>query len=368
MGQVHARSFTRVPHHFPELPLRADLVAVADPLAERRELAVDAYGFEVTVEHWEELLDLDLDVLCVTGPNYVHRDIAVAAAKAGLNLWLEKPAGRNAAETRDIQRAVQHAGVQSTVGFNYRNAPAVEEARRLVLDGTIGDVEHATVRMLADYACHPHGALSWRFRNDLAGSGVLGDLVSHGVDLARYVVGELAGVVAERATFIERRPEPSGAGTHFDVAPGGPLGPVQNEDYVAALLRFASGARGVLESSRVAVGEQCTYGIEVHGRSGALAWDFRRMGELQVCRAEAYQNASWETVYVGPGSGEYGSFQPGGGMAMGYDDLKVIEAANLLRSIAASRPHGATIDDAVVAAETVEKMLTSVQEHKWVAL
>lgn len=368
MGQVHARSFARAPQHFSDLPLRAQPVAVADPLPERRTLATDAYGFDTTVERWEDLLELDLDLLCVTGPNYVHRDIAVAAAKAGLHLWLEKPAGRNAEETREIQRAVHQAGVQCTVGFNYRNAPAVELARRLIADEAIGEVEHATVRLLADYASHPDGALSWRFHNELSGSGVLGDLVSHGVDLARYVVGELAGVVAEQATFIEQRPEPTGAGSHFAVATGGTLGRVENEDYVAALLRFAGGARGILESSRVAVGEQCAYGIEVHGRSGALAWDFRRMGELRVCRARDYQNAPWETVYVGPGSGEYGAFQPGGGIAMGYDDLKVIEAANLLRSISSGRPHGPTIDDAAVAAEVVEAISTSVHEQKWVTL
>ena len=124
----------------------------------------------------------------------------------------------------------------------------------------------------------------------------------------------------------------------------------------------------MLESSRADVGEQCTYGIHVHGEKGALSWDFRRMGELQVCLDQDYQNASYSTVFMTPGEGEMGAFQPGSGIAMGYDDLKVIEAKRLVDSIADGKPHGATIHDAVVAAEIVDAMLESIDGRKWVTL
>jgi predicted dehydrogenase len=368
MGQVHARAYLRLRQHYLDTPLHPVLVAVADNATDARlAAAVEAFGFTDVHADWRELVARDdIDVVSITGPNFLHRDVAVAAAASGKHIWVEKPAGRDAGETREIRDAVRAAGVQSAVGFNYRNAPAVEAARQLVAEGRLGTISWVHLRLLADYAAHPDGALTWRFQNAWSGSGVLGDLVSHGVDLGRYVVGEIAGLVADTATFIPQRPQVSGAASHFSRGSGGPLGPVENEDYAAALLRFANGARGSLESSRTAVGEQCTYGIEVHGDRGALAWDFRRMGELRLCLDQDFQDASYTTRYVAPGAGELGHFQPGSGIAMGYDDLKVIEAERLVRSIASGEPVGATIEDALVAAELVDAMAASAASGSWV--
>ena len=283
-------------------------------------------------------------------------------------MWVEKPVGRNLADTSDGRRLpCAPPGSARRSGFNYRNAPAVDLARR-VRDRRGGSegCETVGVRLFSDYAAHPDGALSWRFDPAYAGSGVIGDLASHGLDLARHVVGAAAGdiseLVADQATFITERPEPAaGAVSHYATAAGGRTGPVGNEDHVSALLRFAGGARGVLESSRVAVGEQCTYGIEVHGDRGALAWDFRRMGELRLAADEGYTDASWRTVVVAPGAGDLAAFQPGAGIAMGYDDLKVVEAERLVRSIAEDRPLGATVEDALVAATAADAMVRSAQ-------
>jgi predicted dehydrogenase len=143
---------------------------------------------------------------------------------------------------------------------------------------------------------------------------------------------------------------------------------VENEDYLGCLLRFAGGARGTLEASRVSVGEQNNYGFEIHGTKGRLSWDFRRMGELGVSLGEAYQNQSVSTVLAGPGHGEYGAFQPGAGIAMGYDDLKVIEAARFVRSVAEAKPHGATIDDAVASATVLDAVASSVRTGAWVGV
>jgi predicted dehydrogenase len=373
MGQVHARAHARLLQHYPDAPLRPRLVAVADPEPVRQEQAVAAFGFETAVSDYRDLLARDdVQVVSVCGPNFVHREIAVAAAEAGKHVWVEKPAGRDLADAQAIADAVHAAGVQSAVGFNYRNAPAVEAARDLIAAGDIGDVETVSVRLLADYAAHPDGALSWRFDSAFAGTGVLGDLASHGLDLARFVCGQKAGeideLVADQATFIAERPEPAGTVSHFSTAAGGRMGPVGNEDHVSALLRFESGARGHLESSRVAVGEQCTYAIEVRGTRGAIAWDFRRMQELQLCVGQDYQNAAWQTVYVVPGMGDLAAFQPAAGVTMGYDDLKVIEAERLVRSIAHGKPVGATIDDAVEAARLVEAIVRSAAERRWVSV
>ena len=370
MGQVHARAYARLRQHYPRTPLTPTLVAVADNAADTRLAdAVAAYGFAETHADWRDLVARDdLDLISITGPNFIHRDVAVAAARAGKHIWVEKPAGRDASETREIADAARAAGVRSAVGFNYRNAPAVELARQLIADGRLGAVEHVTIRLLSDYAAHPDAGLTWRFQNAWAGSGVLGDLVSHGLDLGCYLVGELEELVCDRATFIPERPLVGPTTNRTAVTRDGPRGPVENEDYVSALLRFAGGVRGVLESSRSAVGEQCTYGFEVHGERGALVWDFRRMGELQVALDQDYQNAAYATRQVRPGDGEFGAFQPGAGIALSFDDLKVIELQRLVHSIATGQPHGATIEDALRAAELVDAMADSADRRAWVSV
>jgi predicted dehydrogenase len=377
MGQVHARAYLRLPQHYLDLPRSPVLVAVADNAPDDRlARAAAAYGFTDVHADWRELVARDdIDVISVTGPNFIHRDVGVAVAEAGKHLWIEKPAGRDAGETAEIAAAVRAAGVQSAAGFNYRNAPAVQRARELIDDGRLGTVEQVEITFLADYSAHPDGALSWRFERAWAGSGVLGDLVSHGVDLGRHLVGEIVDVVADDATFIPTRARATGASTgHQHASTGGPLVAVENEDYAAALLRFEGGARGSLVSSRVAVGEQCTYQIAVHGSRGALRWDFRRMGELQLClvprdRGESgndFVNADWTTHYVAAGDGELAVFQPGAGITMSYDDLKVIEGHHLVHSITAGAPSGATIEDALSAARVVDAMAESARSRAWI--
>jgi predicted dehydrogenase len=370
MGQVHAKALTRVLQHYRDLGAAPRLVGVADPADDGRlDYARHVFGIPWTTPDWNELVRRDnIDLVCVAGPNFTHRDVAVAAAKAGKHVWIEKPAGRNLTETLQIADAITAAGVASAVGFNYRNAPAVELARGLVAAGRIGEVRHVRVQMLGDYCAHPDGALTWRFVRELAGSGVIGDLASHGLDLAQYVVGPIVALIAEASTFIAQRPQAIGASSHFSRGVDGPLLPVENEDHVLTLLRFASGARGVLEASRASVGEQNSYGFEVHGSTGALAWDFRRMGELQVCLDQDYQAASWATHRVGPSDGEAGAFQPDTAIPLSFDDLKVIEAKRLLTSIVTGRPDGATITDVVLAARLVDAMLRSDAEKRWITL
>lgn len=371
MGQVHARALSRLVQHYPDAPRRPRLVAVADNAPDDRTTrAAQAYGFAHVLTDWRELVARDdIDLVCVTGPNFIHRDVAVAAAEAGKHLWVEKPAGRDAGETAEIAAAVETAGVQAATGFNYRNVPAVQRARRLVAAGAIGTVEHSTVRFLADYSADPGAALSWRFRTDLSGSGVLGDLVSHATDLLAHVVSPVSELVVERATFIDQRREAVPGAMHYEQGAGA-LGDVENEDYVSALLRLEDGSRAVLESSRVAVGEQNTYGFEVHGTRGAIAWDFRRMNELRVATADGdrYLDTYYATQYAGPGDGEIGVFQPGTNNPLGFDDLKVVEARRLVGSIASGVAEGATIADALAAARVLDAMITSSDERKWVCL
>ncbi|GAB3980995.1 Gfo/Idh/MocA family oxidoreductase [Actinoallomurus acanthiterrae] len=369
MGRVHAQAYARVLHHFPRLDLRPEPVMVADEVPGRAEEAAARFGFATATRDWRDVVaDPRVAAVSVTAPNFLHREIGVALAEAGKHLWIEKPVGLTAADARAVADAVGKAGVQGAVGFNYRNAPAVETAREMIAAGEIGTVTHARIRLFSDYAAHPDGALTWRYERERGGSGVLGDLASHGVDLARFLLGEISSLVADTAVFVPERARPVGATAGHTRSTGGERGRVENEDHVSCLLRFASGARGVLEACRVSVGEQNNYGVEIHGTRGALFWDFRRMGELGVSRGTAYQDQPVSTVHVGPGDGEYAAFQPGAGISMGYDDLKVIEAYRFLRSVAERTPYGATLEDAVRAAVALDAMTRSARTGTWVSL
>ncbi|OWA21852.1 myo-inositol 2-dehydrogenase [Streptomyces sp. CS159] len=368
MGRVHTQAYARVRHHYPHLPLRPELVAVAEEVPGRAEEAAERFGFASATRDWREVAaDPRVHAVSITAPNFLHREIAVAMAGAGKHIWIEKPVGLTAADARAVADAVAGAGVQGSVGFNYRNAPAVEAARDLIAAGEIGTVTHVRIRLFSDYAAHPEGALTWRFERERGGSGVLGDLASHGADLARFLLGEIASLTADTAVFLPERARPTAATAGHSRAAGGEPGPVENEDYVSCLLRFASGARGVLEACRVSVGEQNNYGFEVHGTTGAVYWDFRRMNELGVSRGTAYQDQPVSTVYVGPGHGEFAAFQPGAANAMGYDDLKVVEAHRFLRSIAEGIPYGATPTDAVHSAAVLDAMTRSAEHGAWVS-
>jgi predicted dehydrogenase len=292
--------------------------------------------------------------------------MAVAAAQAGKHVWAEKPLGRSAAETREIAAAVEAAGVRSLVGLNYRQAPAVQHARNLVAAGELGELTRFRGWFVGDYASDPRGALSWRFLRDQAGLGVLGDIMSHAVDLAHLVVGPIVAATAVERTLIARRPKVApGTGTHFSVVEGGELGDVENEDYALAIVEFERGLVGSLEASRVTVGKHTELGFEVHGSRGAASWDFKRMNELELFLPLANGDAGAATVFMAPQHPEYAAFQPGPAIAMGYDDLKVIEAHLFLDSIVDGRQREPGVREMLAAAETIDAMVRSCRSGAW---
>lgn len=370
MGHVHARASARLNHHYPDLSAETDLVVVADTLPSHLEAFAEQHGPIETTGEWREVVvDPRIDVVSVTAPNAVHAEIGEAVARAGKHLWIEKPVGLSAADCARVASAVRKAGVQAAVGFNYRNFPPVEHARRLIASGAIGTPTHAAFRTLADYAADPAGTLSWRYTVAQGGHGILADLGSHGFDLIRMLLGEIGELVADTATFIDRRPIAKPGASHFATVdlndPDLEFGPVENEDYICALLRMANGARVTYEAGRSSIGDQCNYGFHIHGTEGALSWDFRRSDELNLSIEGPYQGRPTQITFGDPAFGEYRRFQPGHGNALGYDDSKVIELAHLLESIEAGAPVGATIEDAFKAALANEAVLASVASGHW---
>lgn len=373
MGHVHARSVARLRHHYPDLDAEPAVAAVADTLADHRAAFVSQHGPVAEYADWHDLVaDPRVQVVCVTAPNAFHREIGVAVAQAGKHLWIEKPVGLDSADARAVAEAVDAAGVQATVGFNYRNFPTVERARQLIRDGVIGTPTNAYFCTNSDYAAHPGGTLSWRYTTAQGGRGILADLGSHGFDLIRFLLGDLHSLVSDTATFITHRPLAVPGASHFSIAdpddPAVTLGPVENEDYFSTLVRTSAGARVLYEASRTSVGDQCTYAFVIHGTRGQVSWDFRRSDELSVSLGSSYQNQPTEHSFGTPGDGEYTRFQPGAGIAIGYDDSKVVELARLVLAITTGEVRGATLWDAVRAAEASEAVLVSASCESWVAL
>jgi predicted dehydrogenase len=365
MGRAHSRAFRNVGEHYPELAVAPELVIAADVVKANRDDATRLFGYREAVADYREVLaHPDVDAVSICAPNFLHHEMALAAAAAAKPFWIEKPMGRGLAESDDIAQAASKAGIVTAVGFNYRNPPAVTRARDLIASGRLGRITNVRVSFLADYSSNPGGALTWRFIRDRAGSGVYGDLLSHGFDLATYLVGPIQEVTAAQGTYIAERPELTGTAIgHTATATGAP-GTVENEDYAAVLARFAGGAIGVFESSRIAVGPRAEYTVDVYGTDGSLRWNFQRLNELQLAiRGE--RDYGYTTLYAQPGDGDFARFQPGGGTSMGFDDLKTIEAAQFLRSVAEGVQHGPSAADGRAAAAITDAAERSGRTGQW---
>jgi len=372
MGKLHTRAYQAIPSVYPELGLRPRLVCAADTAADRAAYARDVLGYRKTSTDYRDVLaDPDVDVVSICAPTGLHREIGVAAAEAGKPFWIEKPVGRDAKETAEVAAAAAKAGVVTSIGYNYRHAPAVERVRELVANGELGRITNVRAVFFNGYASEPKGALSWRFIRHLAGAGALGDLLSHVVDLVQYLLGPISEVNALTSTVYTERPIlPMGSGTHFAVIEDGELGTVENDDYAAALVRFApdsraAGAVGTLEASRVIVGPQCGLGFEIYGTEGSAAWNFERMNELRVCIGRGGPHAGYTTVLGNAHLGDYAHFQPGPGNSMGYDDLKVIEARKFLVAVTGGERRNSTADDAHHVAEVIAAAAISADSGTW---
>jgi predicted dehydrogenase len=304
----------------------------------------------------------------------LHREIGVAAARAGKPFWIEKPVGRDAGETAEVAAAARAAGVTTSIGYNYRHVPAVERVRELIAAGRLGRVTNVRAVFFNSYAAEPNGALSWRFLREEAGTGALGDLLSHVVDLMQYVVAPITEVSSLLSTVYAQRPIlPMGSGTHFAVIENGEMGDVENDDYVAALVRFAAsshaaGAVGTLEASRVSVGPQCSLGFEIYGTDGSAVWNFEQMNELRLCLGRggpSNPEHGYTTVLGNAALGDYGRFQPGPGNSMSYDDLKVIEARKFLVAVGGGEQRNSTIAEAHADAEVIAATAASARDGAW---
>jgi predicted dehydrogenase len=368
MGAVHSRSYRQISDRFADSGIRPRLIICADDVPTRAREAQERFGFEKCTTTWRQVLaDPAVEVVNIAAPNHLHREIAIAAAQAGKHIFCEKPVGRTPEETADIERAARLTGVRSFVGYNYRWAPLVQYARQLIQRGDLGDLTHYRGRFFVGYGSNPHSVLSWRFQRESAGLGTLGDLMSHVIDMAHAMAGPIQRVVGNRETFIRQRPLATpGVGTHFTVRTDGPVGEVTNEDYVGALVQFDNGAHGTLEACRIIQGPKCQMAFEVHGTLGALAWDFERMNELSLSLSTPTGGyGGYTRIVSGPEHPFHAHFNPAPANGLGYDDLKVIEANQFLKSVADGQQGEPGFQEALAVANVQSAIQRSWQTERW---
>ena len=368
MGQAHSRAYRDIPVYYGDSGIRPRLAAVADNVPARLDLARDNFGFGWGTLDWHELIDRDdVDVVDITAPNALHQEIAEAAAAAGKHIFCEKPVGISPEATAAIERAGRHAGIISGCGYNYRWAPLVQYTHQLIGDGRLGELTHYRGRFFSMYGRDRLGLLSWRFIQDEAGYGVLSDIMSHAIDMAQYMCGPIRRVVATKETFVKERPLPvPGSGTHYDRGkPGDPTGAVTNEDYVGALVEFENGVRGTLEADRSIFGPQSSMAFELNGSKGAASWDHETLNQLQLYLPEEQPTDGFIEVLGGGSFPNQGAIVPGGGNSIGYEDMKLIEALEFLRSVEAGRQHQPGFVDALANQSVAAAMARSFASERW---
>ncbi|BCL26477.1 Gfo/Idh/MocA family protein [Streptomyces aurantiacus] len=339
MGAAHSQGWRTAGHVF-DLPRRPVLAAVCgrDPGAVRA--AADRLGWAATETDWRALIardDVDLVDICTPGDS--HAEIAVAALAAGKHVLCEKPLANTVEEAEAMAEAAEAAaarGQVAMVGFNYRRVPAAALARKMVAEGRLGALRHVRVTYLQDWLVDREFPLTWRLRKETAGSGALGDLGAHIVDLAQYLAGEpVTGVSAMTETFVRERPLLAGASSGLSAAGGGELGAVTVDDAALFTGRFASGALASFEATRFATGRKNSLRIELNGENGSLAFDLERLNELSYHDGtEPAAHAGFRRILVTEPDHPYleAWWPPGHGL--GYEHTFVHQARDLVHAIA----------------------------------
>ncbi len=370
MGKAHAMAYAAMPMFFwpaPAIPHRKVIVDVTDALAEE---AKARFGFEESSSDWKSVVARDdIDVIDICTPNNVHAEIAIAAAKAGKHIICEKPLARGGEEAKSMLDAVEKAGVIHMVAFNYRRTPAVALAKKYIEEGRIGDIRNFRGTYLQDWSADPDGPLSWRFQKKIAGSGAIGDIGTHVVDLAHYLVGQISEVNAMTPTYIKTRPVQAGGLDKLGASEknaNAQRGPVDVDDEVVSLLKFENGAIGSLEATRNAYGRNNFITFEIHGTKGSLSFNYERRDELQVMFADDPADArGFRTVYTGPAHPYGDGLWPIPGLGIGYSETKIVECYDLFRAIASGQQPSPNFADGYLTELVADALLKSGETGQW---
>jgi len=370
MGKAHSNAYRAVPMFFP-----GAAKPVMKAICGRSEASVSSaavqYGWEEYSTDWNELLKRDdIDLIDINAPSDAHKEIALAAASAGKHLFCEKPLALTLADAREMLETAEKAGVKHMVGFNYRFAPAVQLARKLIQDGRLGKIYHFRGMFLQDWIIDPDFPLVWRLQKEIAGSGAHGDLGAHVIDLAHFLIGDITEVCGMSETFVKERPLPSAmTGLSAKGSADGRRGEVTVDDATLFLARFSNGALGSFESSRFAAGHRCTNTFEINGSKGSVRFDFERMNELEVYFTDDAADVQGfrKVLATDPAHAYMDAWWPPG-HTIGYEHTFVHEMVELLQAIQEDRLPSPNFYDGVKCQQVLEAVDLSVSNRSWVRL
>ena len=361
MGRAHANALARLPMFFPEAPAVERHTLVGRDEAALAE-AAERFGFAHTATDWEEAIE-DVDVFYNLGPNHVHVEPSIAALEAGVPVLCEKPLAPTLEEAAAMRDAAAATGVTAGTAFNYRFVPAIRHAKRLIEDGELGEIRQVRGRYLQDWLVDPEAPWAWRMDAELAGSGALGDLGAHTIDLARFLVGDRVGgldrVSGKLTTFVDERPvydEDGSVAEHRDVTV---------DDAYSAQVEYETGATGTFEASRVAAGHKNDHAIAVHGTEGSLTFSLERLNELEVLRAG---NRGYETVLVTEESDPYVDRWWPPGHVIGWEHTFVHENYEFLSAVADGDAFEPSFEDGYAVQRVLAAIERAAERGEWVAV
>ena len=366
MGKSHSNAYRQVAAFF-DAPLRPEMTV----LCGREEAAVSAaaaqMGWKEYATDWRKVVERqDIGLIDISTPGDTHYDIAMAAAEAGKNILCEKPLANSLDQARQMQEAVERAGVVAMVNFNYRRVPAVQLAKQLIDSGRIGEIRHWRAVYLQDWIVDPEFPLVWRLQKDLAGSGALGDIGAHIADLARFLVGEIEEVNGLLTTFVKDRPLPAET-TGLSASASTQRGQVTVDDASLFLARFANGAVGSFEATRFAPGRRNHNSFEINGSRGSLVFDLERMNELQYFSLDDPPEAQgFRTILVTEPVHPYMSAWWPAGHIIGWEHTFTHSVFDLLNGIAKKQSPAPTFADGVRVQAILDAVERSSEGGGWV--
>ncbi|SDY21239.1 Predicted dehydrogenase [Evansella caseinilytica] len=370
MGKAHSHAYRDLPMFFPK-QLRPEMKVICGRNSEGVAQAAAQFGWKEYTTDWKNLiLRDDIDVIDINAPSNVHKEIALAAAKAGKHIFCEKPLALTLQDSRDMLEAAEAAGVKHMVGFNYRFTPAVMLAKKLIDEGRLGEIVHFRAWFLQDWIVDPAFPLVWRLQKDVAGSGSHGDLGAHLIDMAHYLIGDMTEVVGMNETFIKERPLPaamSGLSAKASKDQAAHKGPVTVDDATLFMTRFDNGALGSFEATRFAAGHRCTNSFEINGSKGSVLFDFERLNELQVYFVDDADDVQgFRRVLATDAAHAYSDVWWPAGHTIGYEHTFIHEVVELMEAIREDRQPAPNFKDGVKCQQVLEAVDLSIAERRWV--
>ncbi|MCS6878698.1 MAG: Gfo/Idh/MocA family oxidoreductase [Geminicoccaceae bacterium] len=359
MGRSHALAWRIAPLVF-ELPVRPEIVVLADRTEELAAQAARQLAIPRATGDWRDVVrDPEVDLVDITTPNALHKEIALAAIEAGKAVYCEKPLAPSAADARELTEAAERMGLSTFVGFNYLRNPMTRLARELVASGEVGEVWNFRGIHAEDYMSDPGVPWSWRL-DPAGGAGAVADLGSHIIAMARFIVGPIDELVADVDTVVTERAITRG---------GAPVRPVEVDDEARALVRFANGATGTIEASWVATGRKMYLAFELTGSKGSILLNMERMNELRLfVKGQKAGREGYVEIPAGPDHVDYAAFLPAPAHQLGFNEIKAIEVKDIAMAMGGGPAFRPDFREAYEIQRVVDAILLSARERRWVSI